>query len=67
MYESFMDGDWTSKDLVGTFAKCMTSRRTRDILHPLSWTLSFFNLQRGKRVWTVGKLHYDIGNYKKHA
>ncbi|OXA64688.1 cyclopropane-fatty-acyl-phospholipid synthase [Folsomia candida] len=62
MYESFMDGHWTSRNLVGTFAQCMSTRRTRDILHPLSWTLNFFNLQRGKRVWAVGQKHYDIGN-----
>jgi len=61
VYESYMDGDWTTEDLIGVISKSLKSKKIKDGLHPLTWTLRFFNLQSRQRVWQVGKDHYDIG------
>jgi hypothetical protein len=61
VYESYMDGDWTVDDLVATISKSLRSKKIKEGLHPLTWTLRYFNLQSRDRAWQVGQDHYDIG------
>lgn len=61
LFESYMDGYWTHKDLPGLFTKSLMKKtQPSRYLHPLTWTLTYFNLQTTKRAWQVAQ-HYDIG------
>lgn len=64
--ESYMDGDWSARDLPGLITKLLRARldeRLRTLGTLLLWAQArFVNLQRGKRAYVVGQRHYDLGN-----
>ncbi len=60
-FEGYMDEEWTTQDLTGLAIRAMNTRKTKEILHPLTWIMSRMNLQTKSRAWAVGEGHYDIG------
>ena len=64
--ESYMDGWWDARSLDGLLVKLFTAgldRRARglaDLRDALASRL--VNLQLGRRAFTVGERHYDLGN-----
>ena len=65
--EAYMDGWWESGQLDETLARILRcglqdqlprNLRTLKLGLAARWT----NRQRGKRAWTVGDQHYDLGN-----
>jgi len=61
MFESYMEGGWTVKDLRGLAIEVMKRRKTKSHQHPLTWVLDTFNLQTKSKAWEVGVEHYDVG------
>jgi len=65
--ESYMRGDWDSKDLTAFFVKILKSN-IQDYIKTNPKELfkillaKTFNMQSRKRAFQVGELHYDIGN-----
>lgn len=61
MFESYMEGGWTTQDLTGLAVESMRRRKTKYHQHPLTWVLDLFNLQTKAKSWAVGLEHYDVG------
>ncbi len=66
MGESYMDGWWDVDDLSGMLTRILQARLD-DQLHTFDALVShmrarWFNMQRGRRAWEIGKHHYDTGN-----
>lgn len=64
--ESYVKGDWDARQLDEFFAKLLRARLHKQI-DPLALLFPIlrdrlFNRQNAKRVWQVGKAHYDLGN-----
>mgnify|MGYP001606531645 CR=1 FL=1 len=65
--ESYMDGWWDSKDMVGFFSRILTADLKKKIKG--NWQLfipvlasRIFNFQSKSRAFEVGEKHYDLGN-----
>jgi cyclopropane-fatty-acyl-phospholipid synthase len=64
--EAYMDGWWDCRALDALFERVLAAdlsrevRTWRDVWYGL-WA-NLINLQRGRRAFTIGKAHYDIGN-----
>jgi hypothetical protein len=65
MFESYMEGGWTTKDLRRLAVEVMKRRKTKSHQHPLTWVLDTFNLQTKSKSWEVGLEHYDVGKLEK--
>jgi cyclopropane-fatty-acyl-phospholipid synthase len=64
--ESYMDGWWHTDDLQGLLRRLIEARlgeRIRTLRDGWLWLLSRVrNRQDGRRAFTVGEQHYDLGN-----
>lgn len=64
--ESYMDGWWDTDDLEGLLRRLMEARlgeQVRTLSDGWLWLLArLSNRQRGRRAYTVGERHYDLGN-----
>lgn len=64
--ESYMEGWWESEHLEDFLYKLLKAKLDRKIsfikLAPFYLKAKIMNLQKGARVYEVGKSHYDIGN-----
>lgn len=65
--ESYMDGWWDCAALDQFFTKILEGnldkslpKHVRDLLHVI--VIKTINLQSRRRVWIVGRKHYDLGN-----
>jgi cyclopropane-fatty-acyl-phospholipid synthase len=64
--EAYMDGWWDAEDLDGMLFRLLNAH-VDERVHGLDDAALFLrakltNLQRGKRAYTVGEQHYDLGN-----
>ena len=64
--ESYMDGWWDVRDLVGCIYRLLAGRldeRSRSWRDALTWlSAALINRQRGSRAFEVAQRHYDLGN-----
>jgi len=64
--EAYMDGAWDTASLDGLLCRLLQAgldRRVRRLADlRLALLARLINLQRGRRSWTVGERHYDLGN-----
>lgn len=64
--ESYMDGDWDTQDLTGLLNRLLAARLDDQLRNVEALMLAararFLDLQRGRRAYTIGQHHYDLGN-----
>lgn len=64
--EAYMDGWWDAEDLDGFMTRLLAARLDERVgTLQDAWLAAkgyLVNLQRGRRAWTVGERHYDLGN-----
>lgn len=64
--ESYMDGDWDTGDLPGLLRRLLGARLDEQLHNVEALVLAararFLDLQYGRRAYTIGQRHYDLGN-----
>lgn len=64
--ESYMDGDWDTEDLPGLLRRLLEARLDEQLHNVEALVLAararFLDLQHGRRAYTIGQRHYDLGN-----
>lgn len=65
--ESYMDGDWDSKQLDETISRMIIAKLDKKVVKNLTLAIyvlknKFFNVTTRKRAPKVARVHYDLGN-----